>query len=475
MYKQKPKRQPTLAGSLLIFLISISILIYCVVIEKQGPYIPLLLSSCVVLVYGWFFLGIPWHDLRISILRSISESIEVLLIICMIGVIIGIWIASGTIPVIIYYGLGLFSTRWFFISVLLLCSLMSIITGSSWTTIGTIGLAFLGIGNGLGIPPAMTAGVIVCGAFFGDKQSPMSDSTNFAAAVAGTDLYAHTRSMLYTTGPAYLITAAAFTAMGLFYEGAAADPTHIVQLREGLASVFWLNPVLLLPFFILMYLIIKKFPALPTLMASAILGLVVTVLCQRTTLGQALQYMYSGFECHVGIPAVDNLLTRGGMISMTGTLLIMLMSLTLAGLLHKTQVLHLIIGKLGRVTRHTSGLIITTLICTITLSFFAADPYLAMLLPAKALMEKYDRLGIDRSVLSRTLEDGGTIICPMVPWGTSGIYCATTLGMSVGTYLPFYLMGFLTPLVSIICAIIRFGVLKADPTDLHHHKINPLL
>lgn len=453
----KTEREGTFGSSVLVLALAIAVLLTGVVGFKLDPHIPLLFSSSIILLYG-VWLRVPWKDMRDSIIKSISESIEAILIICLIGMTVGSWISSGTVPMVIYYGLKIFSPQFFLISVLVLCSIMSIMTGSSWTTIGTIGVAFMGVGYGLGIPMGITAGAIICGAFFGDKQSPLSDSTNFAAAVAKTDLYDHVRSMIYTTGPAWLVSAVFFLFVGFSYSGGTADASQVDVITEGLAGAFNLNPVLLIPPVLLVVLIIKKFPAIPTMIIAAMMGMVLTVTVQGASLPDALRYMHSGFVGDTGVAAVDQLLTRGGLNSMTGTITLMLLSLTLAGALERTGVMHQLMKKAGAITGKRFGLIATTLVSSFSLSYFAADPYLAMLLPANALGEKYDEMGIDRRVLSRTLEDGGTVVCPMVPWGTSGIYCAATLGIPVLEYLPYYIMGFATPVFSLILAATGLGI-----------------
>ncbi|MEG0944470.1 MAG: Na+/H+ antiporter NhaC [Angelakisella sp.] len=453
----KTERQGSFASSLLIMLTAIAVLLFGVVGFKLEPHIPLLFSTGIILIYS-VYLCIPWVEMRKTIVKSISESIEAIIIICLIGMTVGSWISSGTVPIVIYYGLKIFSPKFFLISVLILCSIMSIMTGSSWTTIGTIGVAFMGVGYGLGIPMGLTAGAIICGAFFGDKQSPMSDSTNFAAAVAKTDLYAHVRSMLYTTGPALLVSAAFFLITGFSYSNGVADASQVEIITNGLTGAFNLNPILFFPPVLLVVLIIKKFPAIPTMIISTITGMLLTVFVQGEKLSAALSYMHTGFVGVTGIAPVDKLLTRGGLNSMTGTITLMIMSLMLAGALERTGVMHQLMKKVGAVTNKRFGLIATTLLSAFGLSYFAADPYLAMLLPANALGEKYDEQGIDRRVLSRTLEDGATVVCPMVPWGTSGIYCAATLGISVMEYLPYYIMGFATPVFSLIWAATGFGI-----------------
>ena len=455
--KERKEKQGSFASALIAMIIAITILLVGVVGLKLEPHIPLLFSTIVIIIYGTI-LGVPWKEMGEKIISSIATSLEAILIICLIGMTVGSWVSSGTVPLVIYYGLKIFSPQWFLISILILCSIMSIMTGSSWTTVGTIGVAFMGVGYGLGIPMGATAGAILCGSFFGDKQSPLSDSTNFAAAVAKVDLYSHVKSMFFTTSPALVVSGIIFTIIGLSYSGASADVTQVNVITEGINGAFNLNPILLLPPVLLIVLIIKKFPAIPTMMIAAISGMILTVFVQGESLANALKYMHSGYVGATGVEPVDRLLTRGGLNAMTGTITLMLMSLMLAGVLERTGVMHNIIAKVSHLTNKRFGLISTTLVSAFSLSFFAADPYLAMLLPANALGEKYDELGIDRSVLSRTLEDGGTVVCPMVPWGTSGIYCAATLGIAVMEYLPYYIMGFATPLFALIFAATGFGV-----------------
>ncbi len=455
----KKTHTPTFASSLTALLIAVGVLIYGVAVLKQNPHVVLLFSCAVLLSYG-FILGISWETMRESIIRSISESIETMLIICLIGILVGVLIASGTVPSIIYYGLRIFSPRWFLPSVVVLCSIMSITTGSSWTTIGTIGVAFIGIGYGMNMPIGMTAGAIICGAYFGDKQSPVSDSTNFAAAVAKTDLYDHTRSMIWSTAPAFLISLVIFFICSLKYQALATDESQILIIAHGIRDIFWINPILMLPLILMLIMIVKKLPAILTMMISIGLGVIEMALFQRQSIALILQYMYAGFISNTGIEAVDHLLTRGGLISMTSTVALMFMSLMMAGLMQSTGIMNQFLFKLNKVTRSRFSLVATTLISCILLSYFAADPYLAMLIPANVLGEKYDTFGLDRSILSRTLEDGATIICPMVPWGTNGIYCANALGISVSAYLPYYYMGFFTPIFSLILAATGIGCRK---------------
>lgn len=454
----KPERETTFGVSLLVLLLTVGVLLVGVVGLKLDPHIPILMSVTILIIYG-VYLHVPWKEMRDSICNSISESIEAILIICLIGIMVGTWMSSGTVPIVIYYGLQIFSPSWFLLSVLLLCCLMSIMTGSSWTTVGTIGVAFMGVGIGLGIPAGLTAGAILCGAYFGDKQSPVSDTANFAAAVSKGGLYETVRSMIYTTGPALVVSGIIFVFFGFKYGSGSADVSQIQAITQGIDSSFNLSPVLFLPLVFLFAMIILKVPAIPTMIIGALMGTFLTFVVQGQDMASCLTFMHSGFVSETGFDVIDSLLTRGGLNSMASTVLLMLFSLSMAGLLERTKVMGNVIGKISGLTKNRTGLITTTLVMAIALTFFAADPYLAMLLPANAMGKKFDEQGIDRRVLGRTIQDGATVFAPLVPWGTNGIYCSLTLGVAVAEYAPYYLMGYFTPLFAVVCAVTGFGVL----------------
>ena len=460
----KPEKVATLGPSLAMLLAIIVILSVCIIGFGQDVQIPLMLSSGLLIAYGAFYLNIKWKDMATSIVESVASAIEVFLIIFLIGATIGTWIASGVVPIIIKYGLMIFSPKFFLLTILIICCIMSVVTGSSWTTMGTVGIAFMGVGEGLGMNPAITAGCIACGAFFGDKMSPMSDSTNYAAAVNETDLYKHVGSMIYTTGPAIVTSAIIFTVMNLKNPGAG-DAAVIQEIITGLDGAFNLTPVLFLPLIVMIVLIVLKVPAMACMIICAVVGAIFAIVFQGASLGGVMGNMMSGFVGNTGNAMIDKLLTRGGMSSMYGTIGIMCWSLCMAGLMMRCGIVSAIMLKAESFTKNRPGLIITHLISGYVLSFIAADPYLAMIIPAKAFGEKYDEMGIDRCVSSRTCEDGGTLVCPMVPWGSSGVYTAATLGVATLEYLPFYLMGYINPIFVLLCAFTGFGIIKADKKE----------
>ncbi|MEL7648643.1 MAG: Na+/H+ antiporter NhaC [Sedimentibacter sp.] len=461
MNKEKVARKATFGESLIIIIIAFVILLVSIVVFKADAQIPLFLASVIVTVFA-FYLGLKWENIEMAIFDSIKTALLPMVIIMLIGVTVGTWIACGTVPYLIYWGLQLISPTWFLVTACIMCSIMSLSTGSSWTTAGTIGVALMGVGMGLGIPPAMTAGAVVSGSFFGDKLSPLSDSTNFAAAVGGTSLFEHVNSMMWTTIPALLISWVIYAIMGLRFSGAIATPEGVVLMLQGIEQTYNLNVALLIPLIVLLVLIIKKVPAIISIAIAALTGAIVGMTIQGIGFGDMLKYMLSGFVGNTGIPDVDRLLTRGGMTAMLGTISIMFMSLSLAGILDVTGCLEAAFSKLANIVKSVLGLITTCLASSLVLNFLAADPYLPMLMTSKIFGASYDEKGIDRKVLSRTLEDTGTLGCAMVPWGTSGVYMSATLGVAVFSYLPFYLLGIITPVVSMVLAASGIGIFYKD-------------
>ena len=458
------EKKSTFAMSMIMLLVCIVIIAYGIIGCGFEAHVPITMSIAVLLVYGMAVLKISYTELGKSMMDSMAGSLECMFIILVIGATVGTWVSSGVVPYIIVLGLHVFSPKFFFVSILIICCLMSMCTGSSWTTMGTVGVAFMGVGVGLGVNPAITAGAIICGAYFGDKQSPLSDTTNFAAAVSKTNLYAHVRSMLYTTGPAILVSAVIFLVLGLRVDGNA-DTSTVTELIDGLNGAFHFSPVLLLPLVLMIVLIVIKFPALQTLLLCSIVGMVFTIIFQGRSLIEAGTYWYSGYVGETGNETIDKLLTRGGMSGMWYTVVLMMVGLSMGGLMIRTGIVRDLMEKVGGVTKSRAGLIIAHLISGYILSFIASDPYLTMLIPAEAFGEGYDNLGLDRSVMSRTCEDGATIVAPMVPWGSNGVYTATTLGVATASYIPFYLMGFINPIFVIICAVTGFGCIKAKKEE----------
>lgn len=457
---QRTEKKAEFLPSLLVMVAAILVLVGGILVLKLDPHIPLIMCTFVLVFYG-LYLGISWSDMMSSAVKSISECIEAIIIMMSIGMVVGAWIAGGTVPFIIYWGLKIFSPQWLLPFTVVLCALMSTLIGSSWTTAGTIGVAFMGIAMGLGIPAPIVAGAVVCGSFFGDTQSPMSDGCNFATAISGAGLYNGVRGMIISNVPALLISIVAYVFIGMNYSHVSADSASgIAETLAGLEGAFNLTPAVLLPAALLIFLIVIKFPAVPTMIAAAFAGTLCAVLFQGEGLGAALGYMMKGYVGDTGVADVDKIVTRGGLSAMMSTVAIVILSMWMAGVLQRTGIMHAILAKIARIIRKPAGLVTTTTVMTYLFSYFAADPYLAMMLPSKAFAEAYDEMGYDRSVLCRSVSSA-VFFAPMVPWGSGGLYVAATLGVAVLDYLPYYFVGFLAPIITILCAFTGWGMYKA--------------
>ena len=451
---QRTEKKADFLPSLLVMVAAILVLVGGILVLKLDPHIPLIMCTFVLVFYG-LYLGISWSDMMSSAVKSISECIEAIIIMMSIGMVVGAWIAGGTVPFIVYWGLKIFSPQWLLPFTVVLCALMSTLLGSPWTTAGTIGVAFMGIGMGLGIPAPIVAGAVVCGSFFGDTQSPMSDGCNFATAISGAGLYNGVRGMIISNVPALLISIVAYVFIGMNYSHVSADSASgIAETLAGLEGAFNLTPAVLLPAALLIFLIVIKFPAVPTMIAAAFAG------TTAEGLGAALGHMMKGYVGRTGVADVDKIVTRGGLSAMMSTVAIVILSMWMAGVLQRTGIMHAILAKIARIIRKPAGLVTTTTVMTYLFSYFAADPYLAMMLPSKAFAEAYDEMGYDRSVLCRSVSSA-VFFAPMVPWGSGGLYVAATLGVAVLDYLPYYFVGFLAPIITILCAFTGWGMYKA--------------
>ncbi len=454
----QPERAATFAGSLITFILCVATIMGGIVGFGLDAQTALIGAIIVMMVFGVCFLHIKFQDLVQAMVRSLNDSLECILILLVIGMLIASWMACGTVPYIIYLGLGMLNPAWYLPFIVIMCAVLSSITGSSWTTIGTIGVAFIGISMGMGLPVPVTAGAIVCGAYFGDKCSPVSDIVVFNSGITKQNVYKHAKNVLWMTVPALIVSLIIFTILGIRYADITLDQSSIDVIRNGLADCYHFSPVLWIPFVVLVVSIVLKIPALASLMFGCVAGLIVAIIFQGDGVASVLGFLWNGYSASTGIESIDKILNRGGMTNMMYIIGIVLTSMSLAGLFDRTNLLLTIVAKFGRLTRTRVGLIITTMVTGIITSFVCSDPYIAALVPVKAFEHEYEKQGLDVCVLSRTVSDGGICFAPMVPWGSNGVFCATTLGITTATYTAYYFMGWLTPLFAILCAITGIGI-----------------
>lgn len=461
----RPEREGTFLSSLIVFLLCAAAILWGVMVLKLDAHIPLVTAIAIASLYGVFYLRIPYSQLEQSMLRSLHDALGAILLLMTIGPLIASWIASGTVPYIIYLGLGMIAPSWLLVFVALMCAILSAVTGSSWTTVGTVGVAFMGISIGMGISLPLTAGAILCGAYFGDKVSPLSDIVVFNSGITKVPIFHHVRYVLYTTIPAFVLSLAAFFFLGLQYSGKSLDISAISAIRDGLDGVFTFSPLLWLPMLAVAVGIFLKVPAVPALWLGVVTGGIISVGVQGVPFRKFMGFLFNGFSIETGMDSLNTILNRGGMTSMMYIIALVVCSMSMAGVFDRTKMLLKVAEKLARATRGRVGLIITTLVTGVITSFVASDPYIAALIPVKAYEQEYDRQGLDRCVLSRTVSDGGICFAPLVPWGSNGVFCATTLGIAVGAYFPFYLMAFLTPVFSVLTAVTGIGVRYVSQRD----------
>lgn len=465
----KPRREPGLLISLVPIVTVFVLLLLSLMVFHLDIHIPLIFAAIVAATISVLVLHNRWEDVEKGIITSIMNAMQAILIACIIGLIIAAWIGGGIVPSLIYYGLKILSPQFFLVTCLLVCSVLSIATGSSWTTAGTMGVAMVGIGSGMGIPPAITAGCVVSGAYFGDKMSPFSDTTNLAPAVAGTTLFAHIRHMIYTTGISYVLALIGFAVINFKYTSSGQLDSTVEEVMGALRNSFEISPLLVLPVIILVLMIVFKVPAIPGLIVSVLIGIVCAVTVQGMGVGELGTVLQYGFEAQTQNAMLDELLSSGGLQNMMWTVSLILCSLTFGGIMFQSGMLDAIGRSILRVARGTGGLICATGLTAIVVNLICGEQYLSILLTGKMYREEYERRDLAPQNLSRTLEDFGTITSPLVPWTTCAVAMSTYMGVATVDYLPWALMNLINPIVAIIIGFTGWTIKKrseVDPADL---------
>ncbi len=424
----------------------------------------LMLGCLILAAFSARYLGYGYLDIRKAMNSGISSALNAIYIFIMIGVLIAALIESGTLATLIYFGLHSIEPGIFLPAGLLLCSLMSIATGTSWGTVGTAGVILMGVGVAMGFPAPLVAGMVISGACFGDKMSPVSDTTNLAAMSSGTDLYSHMRSMCFTTVPAYIMTLVMFSVMGMGYQDAVMPQQALAELSTALHGTFTIHWLTILPLVVMVVLSALRTPAEVAMMAAAGVSVVLAITLQNRGLGSVLNSLFDGSDIRSGVASLDGLLGRGGILSMMWTLSLALLALALGGILSQCGFLRVLIrGILQRVKRR-AVLVVTTIISCFIGNASMGEAYMSIILGGQLFGEAYDDHSLDRAVLSRSLEEGATMTYALIPWTTGGAFFASTLGVSVFDYAPWALLNWLNPLVGMACALLGIGLIaKAKP------------
>lgn len=410
-----------------------------------------------------FTLGYSYLDIRELMTNSLSRAMPAIYIFILIGMVISSFMHSGTIATLMYYGLSWLSPSLFLAIGMLLCALMSLATGTSWGTVGTLGVVLIGIGSAMNIPLPLVAGMIVCGATFGDKMSPISDTTNLAAMSAGTNLYRHIYSMLLTTTPTFILSFIIFLIIGFNYADQNLDLSEVSAIQTALANTYSLNPlVTLLPLILLATLSIRKVPAEVTMSFSIVLAVLIAIFYQGTSPISVLNALWENSPQATGIENLDSLLGRGGISSMSWTLLLALMAIALGGILHGAGFLSALLKGIIAKVKRTTSLIATTILSGFLGNVAMGEAYISIILSCQLFKPKYEQQKVDNAILSRSVEEGSTMTTGLIPWTTAGAFYAATLGVDVLSYAPYAFFNYLNALVALAMAALGIGLLKPN-------------
>ncbi len=462
-------KKPTLFISLIPVVVLILMLGYSLFglgldLETGGSHIPLILGAAVASIVA-AYLGYSWKEIQGGLVQGINLALGAILILMTIGMLIGTWMASGIVPAMIYYGLQLMSPSIFLVTTCIICAIVSLSTGSSWSTAGTVGVALVGIGATMNIPVGMVAGAIVSGAYFGDKMSPLSDTTNLAPATAGTDLFTHVRHMAYTGVPSLLIALVLFAVVGWGYKADSVEAGDMAMMLDTIKGAFYISPWLLLPPLLVILMVIFRIPALPALLGGALLGAVVAAIAQGSSLPELIQFGFSGFVSETGVEKVDSLLTRGGLMSMMSTIALIMAALAFGGVMEAAGMLEALASSILKLARSVGSLVVATIATCIGMNIIAPDQYLSIVVPGRMYRNAYTKQHLHPKNLSRLLEGSGTLSSPLVPWNTCGAFMGSVLGVTAGSYFMFAFFNLINPLVCILLGYTGWTMDKMTPEE----------
>ncbi len=478
-------REPTLLQSIvplvvLVVLLAAGVALFGADAAFGANQVALVLAASVAALIAWRN-GFTWEQLQQGIVQGVGVATGAIFILLAVGALIGTWILAGTVPTLIHYGLLILDPAWFYPAACLLCAAVAMTIGSSWTTAGTIGVALMGVAGGLGMDPAITAGAVISGAYFGDKMSPLSDTTNLAPAAAGSELFAHIRHMTWTTLPSIILAVIGFAAIG-WNAKVGGDIAAVGDLSTQMQKHFQLGLHLLLPLLVVLILAARKVPALPTVLVGALLGAVFAVMFQpeavRALAGDGVEggvallkgawmALFGGYKLESGVEAVDSLLSRGGMSSMLNTIWLILCAMAFGAVMEKAGFLERLVRSVLAAAKSTGSLIAATLVTAFGTNVVTADQYIAIVLPGRLYRNEYRKRGLAPVNLSRALEDAGTLTSPLVPWNTCGAFMAATLGVATWDYLPYALFNLINPILALILGFAGYKVLRLAAEQVH--------
>ncbi|MDD6880297.1 MAG: Na+/H+ antiporter NhaC [Firmicutes bacterium] len=468
MSEEKKTREPRMPKvyhalitfGILILVMSVGIIVYGVDVHVP-MFIGVIAAACMSL-----YLGYSWSFIEKAMMDGIYNALQAVIILAVVGILVGVWIAGGIVPAMIYYGLKLLSPAIFLIAALLICSITSLATGTAWGTMSTMGLALMGIALGLGIPAPMAAGAIISGSYFGDKMSPLSDTTNLAPAMAGTDVFTHVKFMMLPTAVTYAICIVVFGVLGISYANStgAADMSAVKEMSDGLAGLFNINPLLLLPPVIVIVAVAMKVPAIPGITLGIISGAIIGMIFQgeSCSIGVILDVGMNGFVCESGVASIDDLLSSGGLMNMMYSISLTIIAMMFGGIMEKTKQLDVIVEKIVRIAKKPATLVATTELTCVLSNATMPEQYISIVVPGRMYAETYRNMGLHPKTLSNALEGAGTVTSALIPWNTCGVFILATLGVSTFEYFPYAIFNIIMPLMVVAMAFLGLTVADKD-------------
>ena len=456
----KKKRELSIGLALFGFFAPLVVLL-ALIFSGVSIMLGLTAAICVEGLFG-VWLGHSWEELEESAMKGIGRVNQTVIVMILIGMLIGVWISAGSVQTMLYYGINLITPKLFLPVAFIICVITSLVTGTSWGTAGIMGIALIGMAQGLEIPVEMAAGAIISGALVGDKLSPLSDTTLLASATSGVKLFDHIMSLMYVTVPASIIALITYTLLGMHHGSAEADLSAIQVLSDTLQNSCNLNVFMLIPLLFVLVLSAMRKPTIPVFAGGLVLGCVWAMVFQGATLTEVVTAAISGFVSTTGNADVDSLLSRGGALGMAETIFLCIGAGMFSGIFERTGVLSKLMEYLRRVVKSVGGLVFSLTATGVALMFGGAGQSCTLSLPAIAFGDAFDEMDVNRSVMSRTLECTGTVLGSIVPWDASSILYTGLFGVSVIQYLPFNLLAILSPILAVVTAYIGFGVFRSD-------------
>ncbi|MCA1056674.1 Na+/H+ antiporter NhaC [Rossellomorea aquimaris] len=447
MLNIKPVQQPKLMEAIAILLFILSTISISIIKLGAPPHIPIIISLFILMMYG-FYRKLTFKDIEEGMIEGARGGLGAILLFMFIGLLISSWLLSGTIPTLMFYGFDIVVPQYFYAITFLLTALSGIMIGSSLTTAATIGVALMGVGEAMGVSMAVTAGAIVSGAFFGDKMSPLSDTTNLASSIVKVDLFTHIRNMAWTTVPAFIITLVVFLILSPGSQEI--DSMKLDELQSGLMQTGLIHWYSIIPLLLLLILIAFKVPALLALSINVVISIGISAFHSSVGIKDLFSVLFAGFTSETGVKAVDSLLTRGGIESMMFTISLVILSLSLGGLLFKLGIIPVLLTNISSVIGSAKRTILAAALSAIGINLVVGEQYLSILLTGEAFQKQFKKLGLHPKNLSRTLEDAGTVVNPLVPWSVCGIFLTDVLGVSTLDYLPFAVFCIVSPIITIL-------------------------